>query len=81
MLTQAVDTAVLTFLSLEVSSPIPLPRPLARSTVGGLDALLPPGRAQNARYILHFSHLGAILPHLVADLAYLELSYAHLSPT
>ena len=33
---------------------------------------------QNARDILHFSHLGAILLHLVAHLAHLELAYAHL---
>ena len=40
----------------------------------------PPGR-ENARDILPFSHLGAILPHLVADLVHRMSSYAHLGPS
>ena len=61
--------------------PLPLPGPSARSAVGGSLMLVPPSGAQNARDIRHFPHLGAILLHLVAHLAHLELSYAHLSPT
>ena len=38
----------------------------ARKVVGGLLIPLPSERAQNARDILHFSDLAAILPHLVA---------------
>ena len=40
-----------------------------------------PDRGLNARYILHFSHLGDILPHLFAYLAHIELSSAHLAST
>ena len=56
-----------------------LPGALARRAVGGLDSLVTPRGAQNVRDILHFSHLGAILPHRVAHLALLKPTYAHLS--
>ena len=51
------------------------------STVGGLSFLVGPQGGENARDILHFSHVGDILPYLVAHLTHLELSSAHLGPT
>ena len=59
--------------------PLPLPGAWARKVVGGLLKVLPPRRDETARDIPHFSHLAAILRYLVAHLAHLEPSYAHLS--
>ena len=62
-------------------SPVARKGASARWAVGGAFSPVARKQAQNARDIPHFSHLAAILPHLVAHLVHLKPTYASHAPS
>ena len=51
----------------------------SRRVVGRFPGAVPPKSGENAKDILHFSHLAAMSLHLVAHLVHLEPSDSHLN--